>query len=147
MDLEIVEHIVSLLSEHPVSEITLEREGLRVMARRPLMPIPQAAPVADANGAELEADEEAASASDAVLAPAPPEPLLLTSGMVGLYRHAEPPVGYGAHVAPGQIVGSIEAMKVLNDVRAEAGGQVVDVSVEEGAPVEYGQALFRLMPQ
>ena len=67
--------------------------------------------------------------------------------MVGLFRHATPPVGYGALVTPGQVVGNIESMKVLNDVPAAEGGRVADVFVEEGAPVEYGQPLFRLVPE
>ena len=64
--------------------------------------------------------------------------------MVGIFHHAEPPLPYAAVVAPGQVVGSIESMKLMNEVLAEAGGRVTEVLVEDGAPVEYGQALFRL---
>ena len=49
-------------------------------------------------------------------------------------------------VQPGQVVGVIESMKLMNDVRAEVGGVVIAVLAEEGMPVEYGQSLFRLMP-
>jgi acetyl-CoA carboxylase biotin carboxyl carrier protein len=147
MDLETVEQIVALLGEHRISEISVESEGLRVVARKPLSPVFSLPEPTGLNAleemTEVFAGDAAASAAESILLP---EPLVLTAGMVGLFRHTEPPLGYGTRVTPGQIVGSIEAMKVLNDARAEMGGQVVDVYVEEGAPVEYGQALFRLMP-
>ncbi len=145
MTLETVEQIAALLAEHPVSEIVLEREGFRVVARRSLVPS------ATATAAPSESDEPGPTIADTPeetpAEAAAPEPLLLTAGMVGLFRHADPPLGYGGHVVVGQLVGSIEAMKVLNDVRAEFGGQVVDIFAEEGAPVEYGQSLFRLLPE
>ena len=64
--------------------------------------------------------------------------------MVGIFYHAEPPLFLGAEIKAGQIIGSIESMKLMNDVVAEDSGRVTDVLVEDGAPVEYGQALFRL---
>jgi biotin carboxyl carrier protein len=147
MDLETVEQIVALLSSHPVSEIVVERDGFRVQARKSLLAaLPTALPLPLPDASVTEALILAAEARESLEEPSPPEARLLTAGMVGLFRHTEPPLGYGAIVAPGQVIGSIEAMKVLNDVRAEFAGQVVDVFAEEGAPVEYGQALFRLLP-
>jgi len=117
MNLDLVEQIVALMGEYPVSEITVEQEGSRVCVRRPLSAAAPARP------------EEARQ----LLAP-----------MVGIFHHAEPPLPYAADVRPGQVIGYIESMKLMNDVVAEESGRVTDVLVEDRAPVDYGQPLFRL---
>ncbi len=137
MNLELVEQIVAILGEHPVSEITVEQEGRRVCVRRAQVAAPLSAgpppTVADVPALGTEPDAGAAE-----------EALTLTAPMVGLFHHADPPLPYGATVAGGQVVGAIESMKLMNDVVAEAGGQLIDILIEDGAPVEYGQPLFRL---
>lgn len=85
-----------------------------------------------------------APAAEAVAAPAGkpfPSPLVGT-----FYRaaspEAEPFVGVGSQVGPETVLCIIEAMKVMNEIKAEMRGTVVEVLVENGAPVEYGQPLF-----
>lgn len=149
MNLETVEHIVALISEYPVSEVTLEQDGQRIHVRRsaasplPVPPPPSAlhAP-ADNAPAEGPADDEALPTDEI---PQREERLiLLTAPMVGVFHHPPQPVRYGGVIAPGQTVGSIESMKLMNDVLANQGGQVIEVLIEDGTPVEYGQPLFRL---
>jgi len=55
---------------------------------------------------------------------------------------AEPFVGVGSQVGPETVLCIIEAMKVMNEIKAETSGRIVEVLVENGAPVEYGQPLF-----
>ena len=130
MNLDLVEQIVALMGEFPVSEITVEQECSRVCVRRPLAAMTAAKPeAAPAPAAPEAASEEARQ----LLAP-----------MVGIFHHAEPPLPYAADVHPGQIIGYIESMKLMNDVVAEESGRVTDVLVEDRAPVDYGQPLFRL---
>jgi acetyl-CoA carboxylase biotin carboxyl carrier protein len=79
----------------------------------------------------------------------PKEPAVLRSPQVGTFYlsaepHGEPFVREGSIVEPGQVIGLIEAMKLINEVEAEVGGVVRRVLVEDGQPVEYGQALFEL---
>ena len=135
MNLDLTEKIVALLTEHPVSEITVEAEGFRVHAARPLAAAPppsvQAAP----------APEEAIKPPAAEVLP---EFVPLSSPMVGVFYHLAPPLTFAAEIVPGQIVGAIESMKLMNDVAAERGGRITDILIEDGAPVEYGQTLFRL---
>ncbi len=144
MNLELVEQIVALMSEHPVSEIAVEQEGRRVRICRPLSaasltPMPLAAPPP---GGET---ETATPVSDCAEAEAVlPETHTLTATMVGIFHHSVPPLPYAALVVPGQTIGSIESMKLMNEVAAEWGGRVLEVLTEDGAPVEYGQPLFRL---
>lgn len=142
MNLDLVEQIVALMGEYPVSEISVEQDGRRVCVRRPL----GAALPAPAAGATAPAAEEAPPAPAVETLPEIPseEARQLLAPMVGIFHHADPPLPYAAAVRPGQVVGYIESMKLMNDVVAEESGRVTDVLVEDGAPVEYGQALFRL---
>ncbi len=142
MNLELVEKIVGLLGEYPVSEIAVEQDGSRIFVRKPL----QSASASSAPAAgtkEALAEQEAAeprvegSAAEA-------EARVLTAPMVGIFYHTEPPLSLGAEIKAGQVIGSIESMKLMNDVAAEASGRVTDILVEDGAPVDYGRALFRL---
>jgi biotin carboxyl carrier protein len=137
MNLELVEQIVAILGEHPVSEITVEQEGRRVCVRRTLVAAPASAapPPAVADAPAPGGEPDAGAMEEAVT---------LTAPMVGLFHHADPPLPYGAKVTRGQVVGAIESMKLMNDVAAEAGGRLTDILIEDGAPVEYGQPLFRL---
>lgn len=143
MNLELVEQIVTLIGEYPVSEITVEQDGQRVCVRRPLTAAPPAA-VELAAPASAEAEAVPANAPEAPPEIAPEEARMLLATMVGIFHHSDPPLPYAAEVRPGQVIGYIESMKLMNDVIAEEGGRVTDVLVEDGAPVEYGQALFRL---
>ena len=59
---------------------------------------------------------------------------------------ADPFVRVGDHVEPGRVLAIIEAMKVMNEIVAERAGTVVEILVENGQPVEYGQPLMRLRP-
>ena len=75
-------------------------------------------------------------------APEPPHTLL--APMVGIFHPAEPPLSFSASVRVGQLIGYIESMKLMNEVLAEDAGQITDVLAEDGAPVEYGQPLYRI---
>jgi oxaloacetate decarboxylase alpha subunit len=144
MNLETIEQIVTLITEHPVSEITVEQGDERIYVRRSTG-VPAAQISADAElpaGAEIE--EARPISSIEILSTPAEEPLFLTAPMVGLFHHLASPLPYGALVAAGQAIGSIESMKLMNDVLADQGGRVVEVLAEDGAPVEYGQPLFRL---
>jgi acetyl-CoA carboxylase biotin carboxyl carrier protein len=75
----------------------------------------------------------------------------ITSPMVGTFYRAPAPdepsfVEIGAKVRPGQTVCIIEAMKLMNELEAEISGEVMEILVENGKPVEFGQPLMRLKP-
>jgi acetyl-CoA carboxylase biotin carboxyl carrier protein len=103
----------------------------------------------------IQRDTHAATVAPAATPTPPPpaaglrEPAMLRSPQVGTFYlsaepHGEPFVHEGSIVEPGQVIGLIEAMKLINEVEAEVGGVVRRVLVEDGQPVEYGQALFEL---
>ncbi len=81
--------------------------------------------------------------------PAEPGPAYLRSPQVGTFYlsaepHGEPFIHEGTTVEAGQVIGLIEAMKLINEVEAEADGTVRRILIEDGQPVEYGQPLFEL---
>ncbi|MGI5216221.1 acetyl-CoA carboxylase biotin carboxyl carrier protein, partial [Plantactinospora sp. CA-290183] len=78
-------------------------------------------------------------------------PLTVLAPMVGTYYQAAEPGGaafveVGDKVERGQVVGIVEAMKLMNEVVAEQAGRVVEVLVVDGEPVEFGQPLIALVP-
>ncbi|MDG2990893.1 acetyl-CoA carboxylase biotin carboxyl carrier protein [Candidatus Synechococcus calcipolaris G9] len=75
----------------------------------------------------------------------------IPSPMVGTFYRAPAPdepafVDIGDTVRKGQVVCIIEAMKLMNEIEAEVNGQVVEILVENGEPIEYGQPLLRILP-
>jgi acetyl-CoA carboxylase biotin carboxyl carrier protein len=111
------------------------------------VPVPPAAPQADVSPA----------APSGAAAPAEPEPPAadpghpITSPMVGTYYHAPSPeaeafVQTGDRVQKGQTVCIIEAMKIMNEIESDVDGEILEICVTNGAPVEYGQPLFRVRP-
>ncbi len=132
-----VSELIALVQGSDLSELTIEHGGFALRVERAL----HAAPVVSSAGmaATVESVEPAVEA----------EPNVLRSPQVGTFYlsaepHGEPFVREGSAVEPGQVIGLIEAMKLINEVEAEAGGVVRRVLVEDGQPVEYGQALFEL---
>jgi oxaloacetate decarboxylase alpha subunit len=142
---ERIREIVRIVQETGVAEIAVEEEGTRVSVRRTEEPTPgQAAAPAPAPVADSPApvEEEAPAADGAIRIEAP---------MVGTFYRAPQPgappfVEEGDPVAVGQTLCILEAMKLMNEVKADIEGIVRAIHVQNGQPVEFGQALFDLEP-
>jgi acetyl-CoA carboxylase biotin carboxyl carrier protein len=159
MDLDQLKHILDLVREHELSEFELEHDGLRVKIRK------------DLNGAHvvtLPAAPSVPAVPPAALAPAAPAPAVaaatppgeatadaevelavVKSPIVGtFYRSPEPGaasfVDIGATVKKGQVLCIIEAMKLMNEIDSEYDGEIVNIYVENGQPVQYGERLFAI---
>jgi acetyl-CoA carboxylase biotin carboxyl carrier protein len=95
-------------------------------------------------------DPEPVAAPAAEAVPAPDRPAVRAPVVGTFYRAPEPGaapfVAVGDLVRPGQVVGIVEAMKLMNEVTADQAGRVVEVLVEDGKPVEYDQPLLTLEP-
>ncbi|HPP53997.1 MAG TPA: acetyl-CoA carboxylase biotin carboxyl carrier protein [Thermoguttaceae bacterium] len=153
-DLRRIDRLLRLMEKHDVQEIELRRGAARVRIRRGGQ---TAAPAVEVR--PVVAPTPAAPASPAAPAPsaAPTTPpaetsyLYVRSPMVGTFYaapnpEAEPYVQPGDIVGPDTIVCIVEAMKVFNEIPAEVSGKIAAVLVENGAPVEYGQPLFKVEP-
>jgi acetyl-CoA carboxylase biotin carboxyl carrier protein len=165
MDLAQLKQILDLVREHDLSEFEMEQDGLRLKIRKdaagalvattstPLPAVVVAAPpiAAAAPAAPIAAAPPAPSAAPEPVAGADAEIELavVKSPIVGtFYRSPEPGaasfVDIGTTVKKGQVLCIIEAMKLMNEIDSEYDGEVVNIYVENGQPVQYGERLFAI---
>ena len=139
---DLIRELAALLSETGLTEIEIEKSGLKVRVARTLAAVVAPAPVAALAGAVAPA---AGIVSGGGLDPAQ-HPGCVKSPMVGtVYRGPEPGapnfVDIGTRVSQGQTLLIIEAMKTMNHIPAPKSGTVVQVLIENGQPVEFGEPM------
>ena len=154
MDVNLLEKLVSLMSEHDLSNLELEDGDQRISLSRGgqlvAAPAPMAAPAAPQAPAAPSAP--AAESKPAASTGGDTSGLKeIPSPMVGTFYaapnpDAKPFVSVGSKVSADTDVCVIEAMKVFNTIQAETGGTIEKILVENGQAVEYGQALFLVKP-
>jgi acetyl-CoA carboxylase biotin carboxyl carrier protein len=142
-DSGMIRELALLLDETNLTEIEVERAGLRVRVARN---ISVAAAVPAYAPAPAAAPAPVAAAAAAPAADMTKHPGAVPSPMVGtVYRAPEPGkpafIEVGAKVAAGQTLVIIEAMKTMNQIPAPRAGTVTQILIEDGSPVEYGEAL------
>ena len=145
MDIAELEQLLALLRDANIRELTLRQGESRLTIRKP----PPSAALATGHAlipvtADTATEAEFVPDTEVVFLPGGPAGVPITAPLVGIFHHVKPIVGLGAQVEEGQVVGVIEAMRLINDVTAPVTGSVIDVLVEDGLPVEYGQTLFLL---
>ena len=152
-DVRKIRRLVELMKDHDLSEIDLRQGETRIQLRRGGVPVAGGGevaavaprPVPPPAGPRAKASEEKPS-------PAADEQqylALIKSPMVGTFYTSPDPdsppyVKVGDHVGPETTVCIVEAMKVFNQIPAEVSGKIVSVLAENGAPVEFGQPLFKV---
>ena len=151
-----LQHLLALLGESDIQELKLEGDDFRLEVRRN---IPSAAPttVYQASAAPAQALQAAGPLTVVPSAPPPPaaasrsDLLEVTAPMVATFYRSGAPgeapfVELGARIKLGQTVCILEAMKLMNELEAEVAGELVEILVENGTPVEFGQVLMRVRP-
>jgi acetyl-CoA carboxylase biotin carboxyl carrier protein len=141
VDQEIIRELARLLDETGLTEIEFERDGQRVRVARQAHVVATAAPRAAA------AEKPAAFVADVPPADPAKHPGLVTSPMVGTAYLAPEPgarpfVEVGSRVQAGETLLIIEAMKTMNQIPAPRGGTVIQILIEDGQPVEFGEPLM-----
>ena len=153
VNMDELRELIALMKDNGLAELELEREEFRVRLRRDTGPVEShhfaqlaPAPVAAAPTAAHPGAQAATAASQDQDLHIIPSPIVGT-----FYRSpsptADPFVKIGSNVEPESVVCIIEAMKLMNEIQAEASGEVVKIYVENGQPVEYGQPLFGIKSQ
>jgi len=152
MDLRKLKKLIDLVQESGIGEIEITEgeEKVRISRQGPggapiMMAAPGMQPMAMPAAAGTAAP--AAAAPPAPAAPAEPQGHVVKSPMVGTFYRAPSPgapsfAEVGQAVTKGQTICIIEAMKLLNEIAADATGTIKSILVENGQPVEYGQGLF-----
>jgi acetyl-CoA carboxylase biotin carboxyl carrier protein len=150
VDLKDIKAIIDLMKKNSISEFEMEKQDFKIRLKRGL------------NGGSAGSSDDAPSVAGTpplpIAAPAPAAaPAVPTneteikSPMIGTFYRAPSPesgnyVEVGAEVNPETVVCIIEAMKVMNEIKAEVKGVITQVLVENAKPVEFGQPLFKVRP-
>ena len=150
MNIKEIKEVLQLMKDFDISEFELEKEGVKVCLKKTL--------VASAAGHSLPANAAyPASAMQAPVVPAPAavatpvadDAIIVKSPMVGTYYSAPSPdqpvyVTPGKKVQEGDVLCIIEAMKLMNEIKAEFSGTVTEILMTNGRPVEFDQPLFKI---
>lgn len=158
MELKLIQRLVRLMQLGEITDLEIDdsKAGLRLRLQRGPKPSSAQAPVVhvtQSGGGPAAPALVAPVAAPAVAAPAPvpsgppPGTQEFKSPMVGTYYRSpspdsEPFISVGKNIKPDSVLCIIEAMKVMNEIKAECSGQIVEILVENGAAVEFGQPLF-----
>lgn len=143
IDKKYIQDLAGLLKENELTEISVKEGDKEIVIKKEVQVVAGGASV-------VAAATNAASSSGAeafVCTPIEKKGKPITSPMVGTFYRAPSPdanpfVEVGASVSSGQVVCIIEAMKLMNEIESEVGGKVVEICVEDGQPVEFGQVLM-----
>ena len=140
-----LEKLAKIISDNGLTEISLEDGEQAITIRKDLPDVVSVAPTpsvvtpaAQASAPSVTSEEEKAEA---------PKGKAITSPMVGTFYSASSPdaapfVEIGSTVAVGDVVCIIEAMKLMNEIKSEQAGKIIQICVKNGDPVEYGQVLM-----
>jgi acetyl-CoA carboxylase biotin carboxyl carrier protein len=156
-DLKRIKELIEIMDQNGLAEIEIKHGDDKIVLKRyppqqpavagPVMGVPESAT------ARSRADVTGMSAIKIPPSAAPQEEDLveIKSPIVGTFYatpspDSEPYVEVGSHVEPQTVVCIIEAMKVMNEIKAETSGTIAEVLVTNGQAVEYGQVLFRIRP-
>ena len=142
MNLKEIKEILGLMNEHELTEIEVEKEGLKLRLKKQPRGEIQVVKEVTGEGPKVIAKHEAPS-KEAV----PDNLVEVKSPMVGTFYRAPSPdaslfTDVGQELEVGQVICIIEAMKLMNEIKSEIAGNVKQILVENGEPVEFGQVLF-----
>lgn len=156
LDHDQLRQLITLLGESDIQELKLEGDDFRLELRRNLpasqpQVVMQAAPAPAMVAAPAVAPVATPSAAPPAAAAVRGDLLGVTAPMVGTFYRASAPgepafVELGSRISAGQTICILEAMKLMNELEAEVSGEVVEILVENGTPVEFGQVLMRVRP-
>ena len=152
MDLKDIKAIIDLMKKNSISEFELERQDFKIKLKRggngggPAIQgddLPTLAYAIPAGGSGSGAAPQLPAANNGDLE--------IKSPMIGTFYRAPSPeagsyVEIGTEVTPETVVCIIEAMKVMNEIKAEAKGVITQTLVDNAKPVEFGQPLFKIRP-
>ena len=161
MDIKEIKAVIDLMRKNSLTEFEYEKDGTKIRIQRGpdgkpqvfssssnLLPTPTLVPIPTA----LPSSHLAPAPAPTVAHTPPTETLpSINSPMVGTFYGSPAPdapayVSVGSAVTPESVVCIIEAMKVMNEIKAEMSGTITEILAESGKPVEFGKPLFRIRP-
>ncbi len=145
MDIKEIKELIALMRRNDLSEFEMETEGFRIKLKKG----GEAGPILTYAAPPPAGPGPAPAAGNAAPREAKPPGREITSPTVGTFYasptpDAGPYVEEGTEVTEDTVVCIIEAMKVMNEIKAETRGVIAEILAENGKPVQFGQPLFRL---
>ena len=156
VDIKDIRSLIDLMKKNGVAVFKMEREGFKITLKTSEATVSHSVVTSQPMLAYSGPAAQPTSASEpAASAPAPAEPPAASGGieikspMVGTFYSSPSPdsptfVSVGQEITPDTVICIIEAMKVMNEVKAEVSGTVTEICAENGKPVQFGQVMFRL---
>ncbi len=142
-----IKDMINLMNENGLTELEVEKDGVRIRLKKGPgdlyeRAVEYVAPQAPGSNEKASAGQGKAEKRNALEIKAP---------MVGtFYRspspEAAPYVNVGDFIEPGQVICIIEAMKLMNEIKSEVKGKIIDIQADNAEPVEFGQSLFLIEP-
>lgn len=145
MNLKEIKEMIQLMNENGLSEFEMEKDGLKIRLRKGASGSVEPTVIYESR------PQAAAKSGDSLSKGGAPEPstakATIKSPMVGTFYTAPAPdaapfVQIGSTVEVGQVICVIEAMKLMNEIKSEIRGKIIEVLAHNGDPVEFGQPLF-----
>ena len=155
MDLKDIKAIIDLMKKNSISEFELERQDFKIRLKRGGAGAPQMGSYDEGQGGYVSGGTLATVVPMPLPAPgaagASAADMEIKAPMIGTFYRAPSPeavnyVEVGTEVNPDTVVCIIEAMKVMNEIKAEAKGVISSILVENAKPVEFGQPMFKIRP-
>ncbi|MDP2831389.1 MAG: acetyl-CoA carboxylase biotin carboxyl carrier protein [Candidatus Omnitrophota bacterium] len=151
MNIKEIKEMINLMNENSLAELEVEKDDMRIRLKKTASgvqgfepPLVYPAGVAAAAGAKAQSAQEIEDKN--VI-----KTVEIKSPMVGTFYRAPNPeapsyVEIGQVIEPGQVICIIEAMKLMNEIKSEIKGKILEILVDNAEPVEFGQSLFLIDP-
>ena len=145
MNLKEIKEVIQLMNENGLSEIEMEKDGLKIRLKKGPTGAVEPVVVQETRPIAIAAKTSEASVKETVASSV--KSTEVKSPMVGTFYSSPAPdapvfVQIGHSVEVGQVICIIEAMKLMNEIKSEIRGKILEVLVHNGDPVEFGQPLF-----
>jgi len=146
MNIKEIKEMINLMNENNLLELEIEREGLRIKIKKAIpQPTEETHPSVIIEKIPQKIPVE--TPKEEALPKAPTKTIEIRSPMVGTFYRAPSPesppyVEVGSIIEPGQVICIIEAMKLMNEIKSEIRGKILEILVENAEPVEFDQPLF-----
>ena len=146
MNIKEIKEMIDLMNENNLSELEIEKQGLKIRLKRGPEGVVEKVVEKVAPKTPLSTPAPQIPGEQPV-APVTPKTIEIKSPMVGTFYKAPSPdappfVKVGDDIEVGQVVCIIEAMKLMNEIKSDVRGKVVEIKVENAEPVEFGTVLF-----
>ena len=146
MNIKEIKDMIDLMNKNNLSEIEIEKDGMKIRLKKTSTGITQQ--ILDE---KLIVQQPLPKEKLHIPEARPKKTVEIKAPMVGIFYRSPSPeappfVDIESNIEPGQVICIIEAMKLMNEIKSDTKGKVVDILVESGSPIEFGQTLFLIEP-